>query len=59
MQQQRRLDRWTGGGGGARAGEDGRLGGFEEDWAGGDDGAGDGIVYKGRGAMKYKEKRRG
>ena len=54
MQQQRRPERWAGGG--ARGGEDGRLGGFEEDW---EDGAGDGIVYKGRGAMKYREKRRG
>jgi hypothetical protein len=55
MQQQRGPDRWSGGG--ARGGgEDGRLGGYEED---GDDGAGDGIVYKGRGSMKYREKRRG
>ena len=33
----------------------GRLGGFEE-W--GDEGDnGEGIVYKGRGAMKYREKK--
>jgi hypothetical protein len=40
--------------------QEGRLRRFDdEEWGGGaEDGSGQGIVYKGRGAMKFREKRR-
>jgi hypothetical protein len=62
FEEERRLTReeWERDGGDRRGGGgemEGRLGGFDEDEWGGADGS-QGIVYKGRGAMKYREKRR-
>jgi hypothetical protein len=63
FEEERRLRReeWERDGGDRRGGGggemEGRLGGFDEDEWGGADGS-QGIVYKGRGAMKYREKRR-
>jgi hypothetical protein len=46
---------WRGDGYG---GGEGRLGGYDEEGGRDGGGGGEGIVYKGRGAMKFKEKRR-
>jgi hypothetical protein len=53
-------EEWERDGGDRRRGEEGaRLGGFDDWGAGmGEDEGNDGIVYKGRGAMKYREKKR-